>query len=118
MSVRLLRWASTSVGGTRVFIASRRRGARGSAKLHNLETVSKLYGQLLRRLPPVCQRHGPFLADIAIGRIDKLVKRVVCRKDALGLGDFADLTVVALYGIGSVDDLTDGRGILKIIAIR
>ena len=70
----------------------------------------------MRRLSPVCQRHGPFLADIAIGQIDKLVKRVVCRKDALGLGDFADLTVVALYGIGGVDDLTDGRGILKIAA--
>ena len=66
--------------------------------------------------PPVCQWHGPFLADIAISQIDKLVKCVVRRKDALGLGDFADLTVVALYGIGGVDDLTDGRGILIIAA--
>lgn len=76
--------------------------------------VSKLYDELLCRLSPVCQWHGPFLADIATGHIDKLVKRVVCRKDALGLGDFADLAVVALYGIGGVDDHTEGCGILKI----
>lgn len=108
--------APSPLGFNLGLIAFRRRGARGSAKLHDFETVSKLYGQLLRRLSPVCQRHGPFLAVIAIGRIDKLVKCVVCRKDALGLGDFADLTVVALYGIGGVGDLTDGGSILKIAA--
>lgn len=59
----------------------------------------------------VCQWHGPFLAHIAIGRIDKLVQCIVCRKDALVLGHFADLAMVALYGIGGVDNHADRRGI-------
>lgn len=35
---------------------------------------------------------------------------------ALGLRDFSGLTVVALNGIGGIDHLTDGGGILKIAA--
>ena len=69
---------------------------------------------MLRRLPPVCQWHGPFLEDIAVGQIDQFVKCVVCREDTFGLCYFTDMPVVALNGIGGVDDLTDGRSIKKI----
>lgn len=97
-----------------ISIAFRRRGARGSAKLHNLEAVFKFNGQLLRCLPPVCQWHGPFLAYIAIGKIDKFIQGIVGWEHALGLRSLAHLTVVALDGIGRVDHLTDSRGVLKI----
>lgn len=51
--------------------------------------------------------------DIAKDRTGKLAKLGVCRKDAIGLDDFTNLTVVTIHGIGGVDDLTDGHGLLK-----
>lgn len=51
--------------------------------------------------------------DIAKDRTGKLAKLGVCRKDAIGLYDFTNLAVVTIHGIGGVDDLTDGHGLLK-----
>lgn len=70
-------------------------------------------GRLQQRLRQVCYRNGPFLADIALGKAYKPAKCGVCRKDAIGLYDLTNLTVATIHGIVGVDDLTDGRGLLK-----
>lgn len=106
-------YALTLVVETWFLVASRRWGTRRNAELHCLESFSMHNGRLLQRLLQVCQRHGPFLADNALDKADKLTKRGVCRKDAIGLYDFTNLTVATIHGIVGVDDLTDGRGLLK-----
>lgn len=57
-----------------------------------------------------------FLAYIAIGKINKFIQGIIVRERALGLRNFAHLTVVALDDIGRVDYLTDSRSVLKIAA--
>ena len=69
---------------------------------HNIEPVSEVDGKLLCRLPPVRQRHGPFLPDVSIRKIYQFENGIVIWENALGLGHFAHLTVVAFNDIRCV----------------
>jgi len=55
--------------------------------------------------------HGPLFEDIAIGQEKRFTNCFGGGKNAFGLGDFAQLAMVAFHGIGGVDQ---ALGVLEI----
>ena len=66
------------------------------------EPVREQDGQLLGRLSPVLHRLRPFPSDSRKCKIDKFFQGGIRCKYALVLGYFAELAVIAFYGICSI----------------
>ncbi len=58
---------------------------------------------------------SPFLFNVPGGQIDQFEQCHIVGERPLGLGHLAYLAMEALHGIGGVDDLSDGIGILKVL---
>lgn len=54
------------------------------------------------------------LRNIYHGQIDHLEETVVCRKDRLGFGHFAELSVEAFNGVGGIDQPLHRLWVLEI----
>ena len=74
--------------------------------LHN-NTVLEPYDQLIEYQGPIRHRLRPFFDDPFAGQIQQLSDRLWGWKGTLGLGHFAQLTMIALDGIGGIDQPSD-----------
>ena len=55
----------------------------------------------------------PLLCNLGVHEIQQLSRGLVCGKRRLGLGDFAQLAMIALHSIGGVDQSPDFLGIVE-----
>lgn len=62
-------------------------------QVFRLNPILKINAELIQRLTPVPSFAGPFLGDINHSQIQRFEQGIICRKDALGLCYFPELTI-------------------------
>ena len=72
-----------------------------------LEEVS----QLLGRLSPVFQGHGPLFTDIAVSQTNQFLQCRVIRENPFVFCHLANLAMISLHRVGGVDQSPDGISI-------
>ena len=77
------------------------------------ETLCKADRQLIANARPVRHWGRPFPADVPVHQEQQLARGFVGRKRAFGLGDLAQLPIVALDTIDGVDQSSDLGAIVK-----
>ena len=77
------------------------------------DSIREEHGQLKEDLPPVVYAPRPFFHDILSHKVQHFHQCIVCWKDGFAFGHLPQLTMVAFYDIGCVDDLADLWRIFK-----
>ena len=65
-------------------------------------------------LPPVLASASPFFGNIYHGEVEHFEQAVVSRENAFVFGDFSELTVESLDGIGRINQGSDFFGVFEI----
>ena len=60
------------------------------------------------------QRRGPFFLNVFGSQVHEFEQGHIAGKSSLGLGYLPNLPVIALHGIGGINELAYGSGVLEI----
>ena len=63
---------------------------------------------------PILDWHAPFFFDVHDGQVNGLLSGHIISKLHLGFGIFPDSAIEIFNGVGSIDDLSDLQGEIKI----